>query len=343
MFFQPVLLLVLLAAADPVGGQGERPRPSPGDPELLIREGIELRRIGDDQTALSRFQAAFDLASTPRAAAQLGLCELALGHFAAAVTHLTQSLHHRKDAWVDANKSILREALELAKAKVARIEVSGQPAGAWVSVNGKKVGPLPLDEPILVNEGIVEVELRHDGFSPKTKQLNLQGGQFQSLVIRLEELPFPPPASRNNGDGALLGSQGQERLETTPSWVRPTKWTFLGLSAVGFSTGFLAWYSHQSSVTDFSNRGCRLDSLGNPGSVGDSGEFSTDESCASQLDGIERAKQIRTIGLVGGGVFLAASAVLHLFWSDRPRSEQRSLSTLSCGPGWLSFGCQARY
>ena len=48
------------------------------DYESLMREGISLRRSGDDLAALSRFQQAFGLNQTPRAQAQIGRCLSAL-------------------------------------------------------------------------------------------------------------------------------------------------------------------------------------------------------------------------------------------------------------------------
>lgn len=61
--------------------------------EIFIRKGVELRRKGRNQEALAEFQKAFfEVAHTPRAAAQLGLCEQSLGNWLRAHLHLSDAL-----------------------------------------------------------------------------------------------------------------------------------------------------------------------------------------------------------------------------------------------------------
>jgi hypothetical protein len=47
--------------------------------DALIRQGIELRRRQEDAAAFPLFKRAYELRRSPRAAAQMGLDELALG------------------------------------------------------------------------------------------------------------------------------------------------------------------------------------------------------------------------------------------------------------------------
>src|SRR4051812_22766853 len=75
------------------------------DPEALIREGVRLRRAQKDQEALEYFQKAYDTGKTPRAAAQLGLCEQALGMWVASEKHVYEALKAAKDSWVAKNRS----------------------------------------------------------------------------------------------------------------------------------------------------------------------------------------------------------------------------------------------
>jgi hypothetical protein len=58
---------------------GTRAAGAAEDPEALIRQGIELRRAGQDARAEGYFRRTYQLAATSRTAAQLGLCELAVG------------------------------------------------------------------------------------------------------------------------------------------------------------------------------------------------------------------------------------------------------------------------
>ena len=62
------------------------------DPEALIQQAVELRRKGDNARAYGYLKRAYDLARTPRSAAQLGLVEHALGRFPDAEVHLGEAL-----------------------------------------------------------------------------------------------------------------------------------------------------------------------------------------------------------------------------------------------------------
>ena len=57
-------------------------------PTRLIRHGIELRKVHDDEGAAREFQKAYDQVHTPRAAGQLGLAEQALGRWEDAERHV---------------------------------------------------------------------------------------------------------------------------------------------------------------------------------------------------------------------------------------------------------------
>ena len=56
-------------------------KPTAADAENYIKRGNELRRSGRDQQALPLFEKAYEVAPSPRTAAQLGLCEVVLGYW----------------------------------------------------------------------------------------------------------------------------------------------------------------------------------------------------------------------------------------------------------------------
>ncbi len=183
-----------------------RPAQAKVDPEALIMEGIELRRAGRDADALPKFDQAYELGKTPRAAAQLGLCLQALARWADADPKLAEALTSTQDPWVKKNRETLKDALEQVKARVGRVEIVGKPPGAEVAVNGRVVGTLPLSKPVLVNEGPVDIEVSAPGYKRGIKNLTVSGASYQSVVIRLEEAAnvptAPPPALAMNAPSA---------------------------------------------------------------------------------------------------------------------------------------------
>jgi tetratricopeptide (TPR) repeat protein len=116
----------LLAAGVARGGEAE-------DPEKLIQQAVELRRKGDNARAYGYLKRAFDLARTPRSAAQLGLVEHALGRYAEAEVHLGEALA-TSDPWVAENRSRLESSRAFVRSNLGRVEVVGAPDDATVSV-----------------------------------------------------------------------------------------------------------------------------------------------------------------------------------------------------------------
>ena len=92
-----------------------------GEEETLIRHGIELRKAQDDLAARAEFQKAYDLTHSPRAAAQLGLAEFALGRWDDAEGHVSEALRAPKDPWIAKYRAELDRSLATIKAHVARI------------------------------------------------------------------------------------------------------------------------------------------------------------------------------------------------------------------------------
>jgi len=195
---------------------------SSGAADKLIREGLELRRLGNDDAALGKFQNAFALEPTPKHTAQLGLCEQALGRWAEAERHLSDAIGKRSDPWVSKYLSILRESLEAAKANVGRLEFVGGPAGASLTVNGVVVGTLPLAEPVKVSAGQVYLEATAAGFSPWSTSIPLAGGHFQRIVVKMTVLTLEAkPATKVAPSSVLFVPDVTPAVSTPSSSVEP--------------------------------------------------------------------------------------------------------------------------
>ena len=112
--------------------------------------------------------------------------EKALGRWAEADRHLTDALKGGQDPWIQKNVTVLEKTLAEVKRQVARIEITGEPVGAEVLVNGRPVGKVPLPQPVRVNAGTVDIELRAPGYKPTLRTVAVVGLQYQPVVIRLE-------------------------------------------------------------------------------------------------------------------------------------------------------------
>src|SRR5580704_12825575 len=96
--------MALLVPLSPARARAQQTPPStdsatPND-EALIAEGIALREQGRDREALELFVRAAALAASPRATAQIGLAQQALGHWVEAEAGLRTALEQGTDPWI---------------------------------------------------------------------------------------------------------------------------------------------------------------------------------------------------------------------------------------------------
>jgi hypothetical protein len=190
----------LVAVAAWLTALGGGARAEADDEDALIRRGVELRKRGDDRAALQELQRAYQVAKSPRAAAQLGFAEQALALWPQAETHVSESLRAEADPWITKNRAVVEEALRTIRSHVGRIEISGGRPGASVAVNGQRVGTLPLAQPVAVSSGPVDVEVKAAGYLPAVKTVHVAAGEYARLSFALvaqQPPPFTPaPAPR---------------------------------------------------------------------------------------------------------------------------------------------------
>lgn len=217
------------------------------DAEAHIKKGLELRKLGRDQAALPEFEQAYKTHKTPRSAAQLGLCEQALGRWTEASDHLTEALEAKSDPWVQKNFDVLESSLATVKSHVATIEVLGEPPGASVLVSGRDVGRIPLAGPIAVNAGTVDVLVRAEGYEDVLRSLVVTAGQYQRVFVTLEAKakPLPPPSAAGenpSGETGASDSSVAAHSDDAPRPVYKRAWFWVAIGAVvaaGAATGIL--------------------------------------------------------------------------------------------------------
>ena len=108
--------------------------------ESLIRQGVELRKQGKDALALPFFENAYQKSRNPRTAAQLGLGEMALGYWVEAQRHLGEAVEATDNPWVKKNARMLSDSLAKVRSMVGELTITGEPAGADVTINGQPMG-----------------------------------------------------------------------------------------------------------------------------------------------------------------------------------------------------------
>jgi hypothetical protein len=185
-----------LAPSGVILAGAQQARAGEEDPESLIRQGVALRKRGDDAKALGYFQRAYDIARTPRTAAQLGLVLLALGKYLEAEVRLGQALDVT-DPWVEAHTAALESARATARGQLGKIELVGAPSDATVEATGRPALKLPSDNAIWVSPGMARLRIEAPGFEAMTREVSVAQGAKTRVRITMAKLaPEHPPADK---------------------------------------------------------------------------------------------------------------------------------------------------
>jgi hypothetical protein len=180
-----VCLLALFRCATCHAGAAE-------DPEALIRQGIDLRKKGDDLRARGYLKRAYELAQTPRSAAQLGLVELALEEFEGSNQHLTEALVS-DDPWVRSQKSVLEESRRKARAHLAVLSFLNAAVGTRVKIGEHSFIDVPPDGRLWVSPATTTVTVEERGQKPTVTELHVEAGQTKTIAREVAPPPPGPP------------------------------------------------------------------------------------------------------------------------------------------------------
>jgi hypothetical protein len=362
-------------AATLVAGLSATPAAGARDAAELIKEGVALRRQGNDVQALRKFQEALEIDKSARVVAQIGLAEQALGRWVASFEHLTAALEARTDPWIVKNRAAIVSSLSMVNDHVGRVEILGGAPGAEVRLDGVVRGTLPLKEALATTTGTITIEISAPGFLPVQRTSLVRARQtvresFEALVPVVDRGP-PAQAVRAVPGAGVAGTgapvpagippaiaaaptpelAGAPRANTEspdsgrdggPSTARgAAKWVAWGLGAASAGVGLYGFFSQNQAADDFAG-GCGLDPWGNiqmsPGST------RSLDSCRSLKGTVDLGYRLEVIGFVGAAVLAGTGLVL---WLTEPRASETGPTTVACVPAalpesGLAVGCALR-
>lgn len=289
----------------------------------LVEQGVELRRNGDDEAALEVFRKAEAL-DTPssRLLVHLAAAYQALGQWEAADQYLSQALRDPNAPYIQRHRATLLEARRRIDRQISTLDVRGEPAGATVLLNGRKVGTLPLATPLRVTAGVYTLEVRHPDFYSVTRSIALAGGTVTRESLTLTASP--------NSDVEFFapGASAVEADQARPDWLG---WSLAALSAGSAAATIAAWQVRESHAEKWNNDSrCLAEGR------------SREDVCGSTLDDGEDAETLMLIGLAATSVF-AGGAIYRLVWSSPSSEQSAALHEVSCGLGPMSLGCAGTF
>ncbi|MDO9017944.1 MAG: hypothetical protein Q8S73_10660 [Deltaproteobacteria bacterium] len=153
--------------------------------------GVQARRQGHDDEGLREFRVALAEEQSARARAQVGLTLAALGQWVESERYLQGALDN-EDAWVRRNRATLQRALDGVAAHLGMLDVRGGVAGAALSIDGEPMGTLPLQAPLHVAAGTVNLQVSAIGYLPTTRRVVITPRVLARETVSLAPAPYAP-------------------------------------------------------------------------------------------------------------------------------------------------------
>jgi len=329
------------------------------DAEAAIRQGMELRKQGQDARALPYLEKAYKLSRTSRTAAQLGLVQMGLGYWVDSEHHLDEALADPDNYWVAKNRPVLEGALTRVRSMIGSLVITGQPTGAEVMVNGRTVGRLPLGQEVRIAKGPAEIEVRADGYVPVTRTVVITGGGREQVSLALAPAPqaaeaaLTAPASRPTSRAAGTGEAAAAATSPAQEAVAPADrggrvlrglaWGAAGVAVAALAYGGIETASMVSKKNDFNNRTVASPTADDPNHrLPECTTMNLTPACASLRSDYDSAKTLAIVGFVTAGALAAGSAVLFALTSAPPVERQAASSGRSHALARPEFlGCAA--
>lgn len=318
----------------------------------LIQEGVALRRTGDDEGALRRFQQAYELDHGARALGQIGLAEQALGRWVQAHGDLTHALEATTDPWIAKNAPALRRALAEVEEHVGKLDIRGGSADAEVSIDGVVRGKLPLPEPLILPIGIVTVRLSGAGLVAVQRSAQIRAHQVSresfdplaaaSAPAEAEAVPVPQAVAPARETAAAPSHAPSPADDRGPSAARRSaKWIAWGAAAASLGVGVFGYVRQSGATSDF-NDNCAVDAGGTVAPL--TGKSVSTDQCNSWRSRRDSGFAMELGGFIGFGVAAATGAVL---WLTEPPPGPVQAALRACvpdvRPGVAGVGCAWRF
>jgi len=304
--------------------------PENAEAEALINRGIDLREHGKDDEALAVFKQALAKSPSPRARAQVGLAEQALGLWTPAESDLAACLAAGDDPWITKNRGALEGALAVVRRHLGSLEIRGTD-GAEVLLDGVRLGTLPAAAPFRVEAGRRTLELRAKGFHPSARNVEIGAGTVTRETVMLVALA-PDAAGDANANGQPGARASGPAAPSGPGadadpgkGQRLLGWAFAATGGALLVTGGVAFLVRKGIIDDYNNN-CPGLGVNQPA------------DCEGKIESARTWLTVAIVSLVGGGVFAIGGLTVV---ATAPRSSSVASASglrIGCAPASLGDG-----
>jgi hypothetical protein len=329
-------LFTLAALCSPAARSSAQPRGGGVPQEPLIDQGLQARRDGNDEQALALFTQAWERSRSPRARAQIGLAEQALGHFADAETHLREALGATNDPWVRERRAALEEAIAAVGARLGTLDLRCNVPDAVVRIDGREIVRLPLVAPLRLEPGVLTVEVRAVGYVPITRSVTVEARGLSRQSFELAREEAPAPGSR--AGGAAIGATIDAPPPPDPgATYRTLAYLSFGIGGAALITGIVSQVVREGAVQSIND---------SPSCTRVRGVVVGGGSrCFDLQNRLDLTSSLLIGGYVGAGVLAVTGLVLLLTAPGAESAASPQSAAAHCGPtlGEIGVMCVGRF
>jgi hypothetical protein len=316
-----------------------------------FQEGVAAADARNYEGARLAFQQAYALKPHPSVLRNLGQAELKTGRYLDAARHLSTFIRDTTFG-TPAERESAKKSLAEAEAKIGRLILEVDVAGAEVAVDGEMSGRSPLGaDPIYVEPGQRVVRVQKDGYDLYEQTQSFEPDRVIRLKVSLRPSGSAPveAAAVPRTSPALLepviagpstdrshappGSFPQAPDKTERGGIEPRTIVVIsgaGLTALAAGFGIALTLQGASLNDDAAIR--RADVAQQFGAAGCGPANATQRACVKLDDTLDQRNRANAIGqgaFIAAGVLGAATLVSFLLW---PRSQSSVAPYASLGP-----------
>src|SRR5205814_647413 len=209
------------------------------DDEVLVDQGLALRREHRDSEALEQFRQAAQVRRAPRTVAQIALAEQALGQWVDAERDLMEALGKTDDAWIGTRQQVLRASLDAIREHLASLSLEANVPGAELWLDDRRIGILPVG-PLRVPSGTVRIEVRSTGYETLHRSLDIAPGQMATAKFDLTPVVAAAPSPTSEKRPVAVTTTLSPASPATGSTQRFIAWGMLGAAGAFLGTALAA-------------------------------------------------------------------------------------------------------
>ncbi len=207
-----------LAAEEPAAGLREADR--------HFERGVALYTDTDYRAALVEFTRAYTLAPNAVVLFNIGETQYQLRDYAAALATFEQYLAEGPE---DSHRALAARSIKELRGRVGELRVVTIPPGATISFNDRVVGQSPLEKPVIVGIGHVDVRAVLPGRPPIQRPIEIAA---EDDVLATMEIPPEPMHRAESTPGTRLDDRSSDRSAGRPAG-RTVGWVATGILVGG--------------------------------------------------------------------------------------------------------------